>query len=176
MQLFVSAAATLPSRAIPYVVAKAAMLSTDGSKVTMAGLVLFGSGVKDMWLDDDEITRISRGGAFPVLSPISAGVHNFFAPPLTAASSCQTPREDSTLVCSYCRFPSPTRGLYLILCSCRSCFRSATSNTMVGIIAARTETFITTMQNYHYLGITGSATSHLHASCCSPSFSVVSEG
>jgi hypothetical protein len=59
MQLFVSAAATLPSRAIPYVVAKAAMLSTDGSKVTMAGLVLFGSGVKDMWLDDDEITRIS---------------------------------------------------------------------------------------------------------------------
>lgn len=30
----------------------------------MAGLVLFGSGVKDTWLDGDEITRISRRWRF----------------------------------------------------------------------------------------------------------------
>jgi hypothetical protein len=59
MQLFDTAAVALSCRTTPQAVAKAAMLSTDGSKVTMAGLVLFGSGVKDMWLDDDEIIRIS---------------------------------------------------------------------------------------------------------------------
>jgi hypothetical protein len=34
--------------------------TTDGSEVTMAGLVVFRSGVKDTWLDGDEITRIFR--------------------------------------------------------------------------------------------------------------------